>query len=195
MPGGADLPYCKKLNGTGNDNIRAYVEEGGMYLGICAGAYYGCRALEFHKGRADEISGKRELAFTDAVSYGSLPDLAPYYDLTLHSAAITKVDIPDLGLMDVFYHGGPSFRLGGDDTFVRARYHALTSQPPAIIEADFGEGRALLLGVHAEMSAKDLSDYPVKDAAEQTRLDTLLASIKENDFNPHKILRTLLENA
>ena len=31
MPGGADLPYCKKLNGAGNVQIIEYVEAGGTY--------------------------------------------------------------------------------------------------------------------------------------------------------------------
>ena len=33
MPGGADLPYCKHLNGRGNDLIRgarAFVQEGAL---------------------------------------------------------------------------------------------------------------------------------------------------------------------
>jgi glutamine amidotransferase-like uncharacterized protein len=38
VPGGADLPFCKALNGAPNERIRRFVEEGGAYLGICAGA-------------------------------------------------------------------------------------------------------------------------------------------------------------
>ena len=30
MPGGADLPYCKKLNGIGNEKIRKFIEDGGF---------------------------------------------------------------------------------------------------------------------------------------------------------------------
>lgn len=29
MPGGRDLPYCKKLNGPGNNKLRDYVHKGG----------------------------------------------------------------------------------------------------------------------------------------------------------------------
>ena len=78
MPGGADLPFCKHLNGEGNRIIRqgvrvvvapwqhslaagsasqltahrlslkrAWVEAGGCYLGLCAGAYYACARVEF----------------------------------------------------------------------------------------------------------------------------------------------------
>ncbi|KAG2445925.1 hypothetical protein HXX76_000528 [Chlamydomonas incerta] len=63
MPGGADLPYCKHLNGRGNRIIRGYVEAGGAYLGICAGAYYGCARVDFEPGSRLQVQGERELAF------------------------------------------------------------------------------------------------------------------------------------
>ena len=37
FPGGADSPYQEKLQGEGNRVIRQFVEEGGWYLGFCAG--------------------------------------------------------------------------------------------------------------------------------------------------------------
>ena len=39
MPGGRDVPYLQILSNTGaNERIKEYVENGGKYLGICAGA-------------------------------------------------------------------------------------------------------------------------------------------------------------
>ncbi len=32
MPGGADLPYCKKLNGLGNNVIRDFVHRGNLSI-------------------------------------------------------------------------------------------------------------------------------------------------------------------
>lgn len=153
MPGGADLPYVAKLNGTGNDNIRAYVEEGGTYLGVCAGAYYGCKEIEYHKGRADEICGPRELAFVDAIAVGSLPDLAPYYDDALNSAAIVP-----LTHGEAFYQGGCTFR--GKDFEVIARYETLPAKLPAIIAANVGEGRVILSGVHFEIGPEQTARHP-----------------------------------
>src|SRR6185295_82858 len=63
MPGGADLFYAEKLNGAGNKAIRRWTEKGGAYLGICAGAYYGCHSLGWAEGTQQEISGPRELGF------------------------------------------------------------------------------------------------------------------------------------
>lgn len=78
MPGGADLPYCKKLNGEGNAQIKGYVEAGGTYIGFCASAYYGSHYCEFHKGdtRGYEVLGERELSFFSGSAVG--PVLAPY---------------------------------------------------------------------------------------------------------------------
>jgi biotin--protein ligase len=71
MPGGADLPYCSKLNGNGNDSIRAFVEGGGSFLGVCAGGYYGSARCEFEIGTALEVVGERELGFFPGIARGA----------------------------------------------------------------------------------------------------------------------------
>jgi len=35
--------------------IREYVEQGGMYLGLCAGGYYGAQKVEFEVGTPLEV--------------------------------------------------------------------------------------------------------------------------------------------
>lgn len=171
MPGGADLPYCKKLNGEGNDNIRAYVEDGGTYLGICAGAYYACETLEYHKGREDEICGERELSFVPAVAVGSIHDLARPYDLTLNSAAVITLQN---GLQG-FYHGGPYFRLKGKAEILA--YYDLPYIAPAVIRAKVGKGTALLSGIHFEVGPDELKNHPE---------DSARGKILAQDFNDRR---------
>ena len=55
MPGGADIPYTRKLNGKGNQIIKNYLANGGKYLGICAGSYYGSSSIEFAAGTKTEV--------------------------------------------------------------------------------------------------------------------------------------------
>ncbi len=191
MPGGADLPYCRKLNGTGNDNIKHYVENGGLYLGICAGAYYACEALQFHAGRHDEISGPRELALIDATAYGSLPDIAPYYDLTLKTAAATNISLQNNQTMKAFYHGGPAFRLQNGSVLIHACYADIAAKPPAIIEASVGKGRAVLTGVHLEVSAEDLPFHPLEEIGDEERLKILAATMAQPS-STHNYLRQLI---
>jgi glutamine amidotransferase-like uncharacterized protein len=159
MPGGADLPYAKKLNGAGNKSIRAFVEGGGTYLGICAGAYYASREIAFHKGREDEICETRELALIDCVAIGSIPQIAPYYDDTLNSAAITNILLKDEKVIEAYYHGGCYFDVIDENTKVIARYESLVETPPAIITKNREKGRVILSGVHLEATQTRFGNF------------------------------------
>ncbi|KAJ9649582.1 biotin holocarboxylase synthetase [Coniosporium tulheliwenetii] len=71
FPGGADLGYCRTLNGEGNRRIIQYVNRGGAYLGLCSGGYYGSKRCEFEVGDPKmEVVGDRELAFFPGVCRG-----------------------------------------------------------------------------------------------------------------------------
>ena len=65
FPGGADRYYRKLLSaaiGNGsNKRIRAYIENGGKYMGICAGSYYGTSKVEFDVNGPLEVKEEREL--------------------------------------------------------------------------------------------------------------------------------------
>ncbi|HSX11324.1 MAG TPA: BPL-N domain-containing protein [Chlamydiales bacterium] len=139
MPGGRDRPYHAALKGAGNEKIRAFVENGGTYLGICAGAYYGCKTVQFEKGIPEEICEERELAFFSGTAVG------PAFGRGNFPVKIG----PDL---HAHYHDGCLFL--GDFSQVRvvARYIELAGQPPAIIECRVGKGKAILSGVHLELT-------------------------------------------
>jgi biotin--protein ligase len=71
FPGGADLPYCQALNGTGNRKIQQFVQSGGKYIGFCAGGYYASSRCEFMVGHPQmEVVGDRELAFYPGICRG-----------------------------------------------------------------------------------------------------------------------------
>jgi glutamine amidotransferase-like uncharacterized protein len=168
MPGGADLPFCKALNGAPNKRIRRFVEEGGVYLGICAGAYYACSELAFHAGTDGAICGARELAFVDAVAVGSLPQLTGgvAYDATPRSAAAAEIRTTDSltaapVTLYAHYHGGCRFDLGNATSHaaqILAVYAGLEGAPPAIVSSRVGKGSAILTGVHLEMSERECKD-------------------------------------
>lgn len=188
MPGGADLPYCRKLNGAGNRNIRAFVENGGTYLGICAGAYYACRHIEFHKGREDEICESRELALIDTTAIGSLPELAPYYDDTLRTVAAVRLITPDQSeTVCAYYHGGCYFT-PGDEASVHARYD-MRGNPAAIMEKPVGKGRVILSGVHLEISADDVKNYPLEDGDDPADLDKIAGRLADSHLLLGRLLR------
>lgn len=157
MPGGADLYYCEKLNGTGNRLINDFVTNGGSYLGICAGAYYACTSLDWHDG---EISGTRELAFYRGTATGPIYEWIEnkenIYNGSWMYPALIKVSETTFSTE---YHGGPIFSEPlYDDITVLARYNELNKTPPAIIHGIYGKGQYILSSSHIERFGHILHD-------------------------------------
>lgn len=165
MPGGRDRPYHAELKGRGNSLIREFVEAGGTYLGICAGAYYGSDWVEFEKGYPLEVFEKRELGFFKGSAIGPAYGKG-IFEYGSEKGALSARLIAREKTFHSYYNGGPYF--SGDFTNVKilARYMDLPDQPPAIIECTVGKGKAILSGVHIEMGLshgpQGLSPYQVK---------------------------------
>lgn len=151
MPGGADLYQCEKLNGDSNAAIRAFVEQGGTYLGICAGAYYACASIEWAKDKPESICGPRELAFYNGTATGPIYDLIEDGNIAKSWDGIAMLDCNG-NPFPAFYNAGPVFS-GDDKAAILARYTALPGQPPAIVECTVDKGRAILSGPHIEYDA------------------------------------------
>lgn len=147
IPGGADLPYVRKLNGKGNARIKAFIENGGRILAICAGSYFCGAYVEFDKGGANEVLGERELALFPGKVIG--PHLAPFCYETekgTRAASITTY-FDKKRCLQVFYNGGGYFE-NADENTVLARY---SSQKAAIVKMKVGKGIAILSAIHFEV--------------------------------------------
>ena len=149
MPGGADLLYVRKLNGQGNKHIKAYVKNGGAYLGICAGSYYGSAYVEFDKGGKLEVFGERELAFFPGVAVGPVLAKYDYRSNSGSSAAKIKLDSKEVKKAVMYYNGGGYFKnaTNYDDVTIIGYYE---NYLPAIVHVSFGKGNVILSGVHFE---------------------------------------------
>lgn len=171
VPGGADLPYMAMLRGQANANIKNYVENGGKYLGICAGAYYAADRIEFAKGDPVlEVVGDRELKFFPGIIAG------PTYSGFSYNVA----DISNMRVAEIVWQAGKPFIIGheffifyyGGGHFVEpqaypnvtvlANYGKLSSdsvhQPAAIVACKVGKGKAILSGVHFEWEPGIIED-------------------------------------
>eukprot|EP00128_Syssomonas_multiformis_P004899 Colp12_sorted_trinity150504_noHs@14349 len=180
MPGGQDLPYCKALNGTGNEKIKSFVQNGGKYLGFCAGAYYGSARVEFEVGTKMEVVGDRELAFWPGRAVGCV---YPGFDYaTNRGARACKIDTSfnktsEESKATVYYNGGCCFKSDAlpPNCKVLAKYSDVDET--AVILCKVGSGQALLSGVHPEFNSNlmDKSDpyllaiLPDLEAGEHTR--------------------------
>ena len=183
MPGGRDKPYHQKLDGAGNAAIHDFVKEGGTYLGICAGAYYGCANIEFQKGTPDEILAPRKIGLLKATAYGCLREISVPFDNTPASAEITTLEAGGK-IMPAFYWGGPAFRWNESEQeiTIHARYNDVQGAPPAIISRACGKGRVILSGVHFEASPALLRDYQSDQSEDKDRMDSLAEKL-ENGYD------------
>lgn len=172
MPGGRDKPYHAALQGKGNAKIRSFVERGGTYIGICAGAYYGCKMVDFDRGEPLEVCEERELAFFSGSAIGPAYGKGTFDYGSQKGARAAKLQT-DLGAFHAYFNGGCYF--SGDFSQVRilARYLDLEGQPPAILECPIGKGKAILSGVHLETSSDSLDPkdpiVPILQKSEEPR--------------------------
>lgn len=168
FPGGADLGYCRTLNGEGNRKIKQFVQRGGAYLGLCAGGYYGGSRCEFEVGKKRmEVIGSRELAFYPGTCRGcAFPGFvyhseegARAVELQADKTALAEGSVPDV--FRSYYNGGGVFvdapKYKGQGVEVLASYLEPLGVESgegtaAIVYCKVGEGAAVLTGPHPELA-------------------------------------------
>ncbi|MCH9609952.1 MAG: hypothetical protein S4CHLAM81_12500 [Chlamydiales bacterium] len=166
IPGGRDLPYHNHLKGEANSRIRRFVENGGNYLGICAGAYYGASEVLFEEGGPLEVIGKRELSFFNGKAVGPALGKGQFAYGSERGAKEVSLEWAN-GQAPAYYNGGCYF--DGKDAEVIAHYEEINL--PAIVCCQVGSGRAILSGVHLECEVQD-------DAPRRALWDHLMSLIK-----------------
>jgi biotin--protein ligase len=166
FPGGADLGYCRSLNGEGNRRIEQYVRRGGAYLGLCAGAYYGSSRCEFEVGNKNlEVIGSRELSFFPGTCRGCAFKGFVYHSeegakavrLGVNKEAFGGALVPET--FKSYYNGGGLFvdakKFADKGVETLATYTDSTDVeggdgPAAVVYCKIGEGGAVLTGPHPE---------------------------------------------
>jgi glutamine amidotransferase-like uncharacterized protein len=190
IPGGADIPYARALDGIGNQKIRSYVENGGSFLGICAGGYYGGEFVEFAINTDLEVQGKRELGFFPGIVRG--PVLAPY-DYQSESGARaaqirwTNQGFPKNTVFSVYFNGGGYFVDATEKKLVSVlASYDIEEEFAAIVECQVGSGKAILSGVHFEY------DPDILDSTNDY-LIPIIATLKNDNKNRIELVRHLLK--
>ncbi|KAI5861446.1 class II aaRS and biotin synthetase [Durotheca rogersii] len=203
FPGGADLGYCRVLDGNGNSIISQYVRRGGAYLGFCAGGYYGTKRCEFEVGNpAMEVAGPRELGFFPGTCRGGAWKGFQYHSESGARAVrldVTKAAFSGAGVVpEIFtsyYNGGGVFvgsAIGTSDVDVLASYADELDvdggpEKAAIVYCKVGQGAAILTGPHPEFTAVNLS--PHNDVP---GYDKLIATLRASDDARSSFLKACL---
>ncbi|RCH83516.1 biotin holocarboxylase synthetase [Rhizopus stolonifer] len=211
MPGGRDLPYCEALNGHPNARINHYVRAGGRYLGICAGAYYASKNIEFEKGNAImEIIQPRELEFYPGLCKGTTyPGFV--YNSESGASSVSVVTEKDV-LKDVsseikmYYNGGGYFVRPEEYSHVtvlcRFKDHGPLCKdeprgPAAVVHCKIEKGDALLIATHPEydVSSEDLllADQANSEKVSEILKDLVLSEVERKRFLCAAFLRMGLQ--
>lgn len=151
MPGGRDEPYHQKLTGEGNRIIKDYVQNGGIYLGFCAGAYYACHELKYK-----ETVTSRELEFFPGTAQGPIADLKGVKADNFPAEA-ASIAFANSQSAEIYYQDGPAF-VNNSSAKVKVLASYLMqdqSKKDALIICDVGKGKAVLCGFHPEVSGKN----------------------------------------
>jgi biotin--protein ligase len=166
MPGGADMGYCRALNGAGNRRIAQFVRNGGRYLGLCAGGYYGCKRCEFEVGdKTMEVVGDRELAFYPGICRGgAFPGFVYHSEAGARAAGLEVAkEALSVGAAPAdfrsYYNGGGVFvdalSFADEGVEVLASYTEKLNVDggegaAAVVYCKVGSGAAVLTGPHPE---------------------------------------------
>jgi glutamine amidotransferase-like uncharacterized protein len=170
LGGGFDIGYLKSLDIQGCNEIIKFINAGGNYLGICAGAYFATDLIEFDLEGPLEVKGNRLLKFFNGKAVGPINRNFEYGND--RNALAIKVDInkdylssEDNKEFYVYLNGGCFFvsysNNESNDFKCIGKYDIRQKNENtntimncldqyAILECTIGKGKCLLSGVHFE---------------------------------------------
>lgn len=158
FPGGRDVFYQEALQGVGTEKIRSFVEGGGGYLGLCAGAYFAAQSIEFEKGGDLEVCANRSLLLYPDIAEGPAYGKNRYQYDGLQGIEAAHLSWKKGGRFHAYFNGGCSF-VGANkypNVEILASYLELENEPAAVVLCQVGQGAAALCGVHLEYSTPTL---------------------------------------
>lgn len=149
FPGGFAAEYKNFI--PVHSNIRSFIEQGGSFIGSCAGAYY---AADILRWQGSDFA--YPLKLFAGKSIGPLSGLIPWGDTAVinleHSHPVNQGFASSI---EMYYFDGPYFApYDPDSVEVIARY--AVNDRPAVIAFRYGEGRVLLFGPHPELGRAKL---------------------------------------
>jgi len=198
--GGFDLGYLKALSTHGPAQIRSFVEAGGNYVGICAGAYFACYSIEFDRNGPLEVMGDRPLKFFPGKAIGPI-NKKYQYENSDDQAQVCKIELLFDGsknrTFSCYQNGGCFFESCCTETAdcgeCIAKYLDLDVKGKwVIVQCRIGKGTCLLSGVHFEFDTARL------DQNNQNLRDNVIPFLKTSSMQSgrhsnEELIRLLFE--
>lgn len=177
MGGGVCSQWEEELQQEAMIKIHEFVNQGGRFLGICAGGYFGAVRSFFILDETRVLIKERSLKFFSGVAAGPFCLDGSY--LSPESALAVKIDLFGQERMQqgfCYYQGGPFFDIeeSTDSEKIIASY-AEPFKKAAVLSCSVGLGKAVLCGLHPEFVwEKQIDGYPVSTFANVNTIAELL---------------------
>lgn len=187
VPGGRDRYYHSSLNGKGSEKLRRFVEGGGSYLGLCAGAYFAAESIEFEKGGKLQVCAMRSMKLYPGAAIGPAYGLGKYCEESDRGVEAAHISWNGAECF-AYFNGGCYFDRPNEYANVRvlSSYLNLDGCPAAIVECRVGKGKALLSGVHIEYNSALLK-------RDSDQIKRLLPLFKSAETRRRTIFREILQ--
>jgi glutamine amidotransferase-like uncharacterized protein len=173
VPGGYAQWYNYWISKSGKERMRNFVNNGGGYLGICAGAFFASDRTVWEEVLYDDNAGYNaydeltgyDLDLFPGTATGPINEIADWdtewYNMATFSfeneSAVLSHYKPLPYTEDILYYGGPYFSSDeGADIEVISTYSY--NGQPAIVAFHYGSGRAVLSGPHPEIEEDSSRD-------------------------------------
>ncbi|MDW7739459.1 MAG: BPL-N domain-containing protein [Bacillota bacterium] len=144
FPGGFAAEYKNYIRD--HANIRSFVEEGGMFIGSCAGAYYAGDILRWqgtdHEYPLKLFNGKGVGPLSGLIGWGEIDSFSLETEHSVNLEFDTTIEF--------YYFDGPYFEPYVTESIVILSRYEVNAEP-AVIAGHFGDGKYLLLGPHPEL--------------------------------------------
>ncbi len=154
IPGGWAYNYKISIHDRGDQNIRDFINSGGAYIGMSAGAFYACDNVRWE---GQDYPYFLNLFHGDCI--GPIEEIAPWPEYTMTTMTINQAheaNIYESQTEDILYYGEPYFVPNtGQEMQTLASWivpsNPIANNAPGIIGFNYGQGRVLLVGPHPEI--------------------------------------------
>jgi len=150
IPGGDMYDYAQDISAKGKENIKAFVRNGGGYIGICGGAYFAAEKV-FWRGSQLAMTS---LGLFAGIATGPINEIMPYPNYTMCKVNIVNYVHPitqSEGNSEIMlYYWGPALMPNADANVTILGSYDEGNQT-TILTFEYFQGRVFLIGTHPEI--------------------------------------------